>query len=77
MLKMTIEFLIEASESDVPLLVSNRTGGSQKDGAAESCEIDIIIMQHPQLFRDSRKAMLGWMNNALIRGLENPDWSIS
>ncbi len=35
-----IEFLIEAS--DVPFQVSNRTGGSQKDGAAESWEIDII-----------------------------------
>ena len=38
---MAIEFLIEAS--DVPFQVSNRTGGSQMDGAAESWEIDMII----------------------------------
>ena len=38
MLKMAIDFLIEAS--DVPFQVSSRTGGSQKDGAAESWEID-------------------------------------
>ena len=38
---MATECLIEAS--DVPFQVSNRTGGSQKDGAAESWEIDVII----------------------------------